>query len=93
MDGIQYSTIACNRINFQVALINSAFRLTFTDQQSMSDFQPLSLSQKPKAGLKHIQKEDIIDFVVFKMSQSFRQLSNCKNNYKIIISPVFSFSR
>lgn len=94
MDNIQYSSIACNRINFQVALMNSAFRLTFTDQQSMlSDFQSLSQSQKPKTVLRLIQRAGIIDLVVLKMPQSFRQLNNCTNNYKIITSSVFSSLR
>lgn len=94
MDNIQYPSVACNRMNFQVAPMNSAFRLTFTDQQSMlSDFQSLSQSQKPKTVLRLIQRAGIIDLVVLKMPQSFGQLNNCTNNYKIITSSVFSSLR
>ena len=53
----------------------STFRLTLTDQQSvLSDFQPLSQSQKPKADLKHIYQEDLTDLVVLVMSQPFTQV-------------------
>ena len=53
----------------------STFRLTVTHQQSvLLDFQPLSQSQKPKAGLKHIYQEVLTDSVVLVMSQSFTQV-------------------
>lgn len=75
MENIQYSSIAYNGISFEVPLMSSTFRLTIPDQKSMlSDFQSLNQSQKPKAGLKYIQKEGIIHLVVLKMLQSFRQI-------------------